>query len=82
MLERSDQLDVTAIKHIFVEQMDLEPYGIMVVWISPYVHMWSVDGRPELCLTADEALASIGLCATWKDWSVQGGLVIEPWEEG
>lgn len=71
--------DVAVIRRLQLEAMDLRCYGIRPVFMTKHSRLWSVDGRPELCLTVDEALAAVGFCAIWTDGTVTGGLRIEPW---
>jgi len=69
--------DVSFIRRTILEGMDLRRYGIRPVLISEDVYLWGIDGRPELCLDVDDALATVGLCAVWKDGTIAGGLCIE-----
>jgi hypothetical protein len=73
--------DVEHIRQIKLESMDLTRYGVRPVFLTKKSHLWSADGKPELCLTPDEALAAVGLCAVWSGWPVDSCLSIEPLEE-
>jgi hypothetical protein len=60
-----------------VRQMRLDRYGVRQVEVAPGAVLYSVDGRPELCLTVDEALSHVGLCLIV---GIGGETFIEPWE--